>query len=263
MGSNWNSKTMKWTSQEKELLRNIWLAESRENILKQLSRSWKSIKRQAERMCLKRIRGPYGSQHKKLDSNSPKIIPSWLIGEMLSDGHIDPQGRYCHTTKHKRYAQFLKNKFTEIDVLAKIHPNQYFDKRTRKTYSRSMLRTRSVFKRLRTEWYQPLKAVPTEIRIDDEVLHHWTMGDGSIINGTFRLATMGFNDESLRILQKALLVYGLNVTVQKSRNIYIRRSVTNKQIIRELVNRRLDWNCYEYKKDGLREWSKQTTRAHN
>jgi len=246
---------MKWTKQEKETLSSIWTAKSQEEILKQISRSWKSIKRQAERMCLKRIRGPYGAQWGKINPENIATPPSWLIGEMLGDGHVDIQGRYCHTTKYQEYAQFLRDKFLELDEApAKIFPNQYLDKRTNKVYSRFMLKTRSVFKKLRSEWYQPTKIVPTTIQIDDAIFHHWIMGDGSITNNnTFRLATMGFDDNSLQILRSALLSYGLHTTVEKTKNIYIRRIKKNQEIVSRLI--KYDWNCYNYKKERLQSWS--------
>ena len=237
----------KCTQHQTTTLSNIWATGSKTDILGQLPRSWKAIKRQAENMGLKRVRGPYGDQHQKGAYKTVKI-PSWLIGEMLSDGHVDMQGRYCHTTKYQKYARFLESRFNSIGVSTKIYPNQYFDKRTNKTYSRFMLKTRSIFKKLRTEWYQPYKMVPEETQINDEVLHHWIMGDGSIVNGTFRLATMGFSDDSLQTLQNALSSYGLDVTLQKSRNIYVRRNAGNKQTVCQLIDRKLEWNCYSYKR---------------
>ena len=117
-----------WTEQEKNILQQMWLEESRETILAKISRTWKALRRQAENMNLKRLRLSYCERYKY----SVESIPSWLIGEMISDGHIDPRGRYSHTTKHHSYAKFLAKKFTGMGVKTNVYPKQYFDQRTNK-----------------------------------------------------------------------------------------------------------------------------------
>lgn len=250
-----------WPAKEKSLLAQIWATESKIEILRLIPRTWKAIRRQADRLKLKRFRAPYGDKFKKIQppSNIGNIaIPSWLVGEMLSDGHVDVHGRYCHTTKYKEYAQFLECKFNELEVPTKIYPNQYFDKHTKKTYSRFMLRTRSCFKNLRTTWYQPYKIVPNEIQVNNEILHHWIMGDGYIRETGFVLCTMSFDAESLQTLRIALLKHGLSSTTQKPGNIYIRRTPDNKNRISDLLSKKLDWTCYNYKQERLLRWAKST-----
>ncbi len=244
---------MNWSGVEKELLTQIWAADSKISILEQIPRSWKAIRRQAEHLKLKRFRAPYGDGLKKIPTPTESdFTPAWFIGEMLSDGHIDRQGRYCHTTKHKSYAKFLLSKFEDWEIPTNIKDCPYYDKRTQKTYDRTLLRTRSIFKSLRQKWYQPTKIVPQDIHINDEVFHHWIMGDGSIVGGTFRLSTMGFDGNSLKLLHNTLIEYGLQTTIEKTGNIYIKRIDENKKVLSRLTG--LDWACYDYKKERIKHW---------
>jgi hypothetical protein len=249
-------KMIKWTEIEIEKLKKCWMSSTRESIQKMfISRSWKSLKRKAECLRLTRLRFPYQTGKQCVILN----LPSWFVGELLGDGSISKEGRYCHTNKHREYIEFLKNKMNLNGYYVWIKDNKYFDLRTSRYYYRTVLKTYSVFKNVRQQWYPfGKKRVPLDIRIDEEVLLHWIMGDGSISkNGqSFRLATGGFDRESILILKSKLEEKGINCSIISQNNINILKTDKSRAYFKNFIkqNKGKFPNCYLYKLIGLENW---------
>lgn len=235
------------------MLASIWESEKRSEILRLLDgREWPSIRRKAQRMNIKRKHPLYKNQHKIYKEYD------WINGELLSDGHIDKQGRYCHTTKHKEYADFLTKKFASIKVTTSTYDDRRLEERTGNYYERTMLRTPSVFKSLREKWYpNGHKEIPSDIEINNESLWHWFLGDGSVRSGGkgFYFATMGFSDRSLDICKLSLNNLGINVTVSKNRCLYVLKNIDNKIIFSDMLSDdEYAPECYNYKINRLKQW---------
>ena len=88
----------KWTNEECNLLSSVFYDVEQAVIIALFKdRSWRGISRKAQKMGLKRKR----LNEYYIDQIYEKsLYKTWFMGEMLSDGHIDKQGRYAHTTKY-------------------------------------------------------------------------------------------------------------------------------------------------------------------
>ena len=201
----------RWGKNEIEIINQFYPTSPQSDLTDKINRSWKSITRKAEQIGLSRSRG----------LNNPVIesLPSWLVGELLSDGCIDKSGRYCHTTKWQEYASYLHSKFQQIGVDISIFPHRYTDKRTRKTYHRYLLRSKVSFKKWRNIWYpEGKKIVPREILIDDQCFKHLFIGDGSVATSC-NISSMGFDSNSVDVFIQHLKEFGINVSKHKNNNI--------------------------------------------
>jgi len=246
----------RWKDEEKETLISIWYSFSREAILKLLNnRTWKSIERKAEELKIER---------KRIEPEQSKIFPNWLIGEMIGDGHISKDGVYKHTTKYMEYAIFLKEKFEKIGIHVNLFKNDTFDKRTQKIYKRYLLGTRSNFKEYRKIWYpENKKIIPDDLILNDEVLFHLIIGDGSVGNhegSSFMIATEGFSINSVNSLKEKLSKMGIEVSIMKNKNLYIKRNIKNKFIFKRIIDSFKIPKCYEYKINALRRWAESSSR---
>lgn len=241
---------MKWTQENLDHLCVLWHSTKREDILNAFpGRTWKSIERKANYLGLKRKRLLYHTDF-QID-----ILDDWLIGEMLGDGHITKSGQFSYTTKHIDYCNFLCSKL-QILCHTISYPNSYNDRRTNKTYHRMIIKTASVFKAARKEWY-PIgkKIVPRTIPVNDAVLLHWILGDGFISKkNSFILCTMGFEKTDVNALVNKLQEYGLESSINSTNNIYIRRNDQNKTTIRAFLNTADFPSCFAYKRDRLLGW---------
>jgi len=178
---------------------------------------------------------------------------------MLSDGHITRRGVYSHTTKYEEYANFLSDKFKLHGVHTNINFDHRFDKRTGKYYSRFMLKTLSIFKEHRRIWYpEEIKIVPEGLELNDEMLTHLILGDGSCSHGdsSFIISTEAFDDESKNRLLNYLTCYGITCWIIRTGNVHISRCDQNKIIFRKFVESCTVPSCYSYKISGIRDWSR-------
>lgn len=244
---------MRWNKQEADLLTKIWKQSSKNDIQQAFpNRTWQSIRKKAECLHLKRIRQPYCGC-KRIEKE-----PDWLTGELLGDGHITPVGQYMHTAKHIEHLQLLESLFVTLNAPTKIWPSTTFDKRTQKTYKRYFLKTPCLFQTHREKWYpNGLKRVPPDITINNKVLFHWFIGDGSITNNMmFKLCTMGFQTKDIELLRNKLNPFGLATTRQNPGTIYIRRNPENKKIIKRITSKWKILECYQEKMKRLYLWQK-------
>lgn len=238
-----------WTQGEIELLEEMFCSASRADICSKLpGRTWKAIERKAEALELKRRR------HHRPQFGLP--IPSWLVGELLGDGHITPGGRFRHTAKHHEYSVLIQDKCQCDGIRAMLHRDSRRDKRTGNTCERTLLRTYCIFKAARQHWYpEGIKDIPTDLVVDHEVFLHWFIGDGSVSRDRFILATEGFPDT--KPIRRVLGDYGVTVSVQATGQVYIQKNSLSRATMKSfLAEKWTDFpDCYLYKRDGLLEWA--------
>jgi LAGLIDADG DNA endonuclease family protein len=242
----------RWNDIEVGILKRDWFNSRKESLIESFSgRSWRCLERKAASLGLKRQR--------RLYSYEPQInkLPEWLQGELIGDGHIDPSGRYSHTTKYREYGDFLARKFAAMGLSTTVSDNSAFDKRTQKTYFRSLVRTKSVFKAARKKWYGPSKkTIPPNLEMSGEMLFHWIIGDGCVnTNMAFTLATCDFDIEDVEKLIVMLKMFGVSANRNKHGNIiHIRRIEQNRCKIKKLMREWVFPECYSYKKKKLLYW---------
>jgi hypothetical protein len=239
----------RWSKNEILLLRKLWSETSKSDLIHIFKdRTWRSLERKAEKIGIRRL---------SIEAKQYTEIKSWIEGEMLGDGHVDLGGRYSHTTIYPFYATFLKDKFNEIGISVKIYEHSYTDKRTNKTYKRSILKTRSFFKIYRERWYfGGNKIVPDDIIVNDSVFLHWFLGDGTINKRGhgMSLATMGFDPNKVGILRRKLMEYGLDNSITKKNNIYILKTKKSVRTLNDFLQNADYPECYSYKFDRLKLW---------
>lgn len=241
----------KWLQAEDDILISGYTNKSRDDLMGALpSRSWSSICARAVRLGFRRRR-----------CLEIKECPSWLVGELLSDGHINPRGAYSHTTSQQDYVRFLAERFLGIGAKSRVHSYRRYDARYNKWYWQFSLRTRNYFPSLRDLWYPSgKKVIPTSIVFDVTALWHFLWGDGTVTsNGTeFKLYTTSFSDQEAWFLVAKIAALGLVAKYnEKSNYITIPKFRENQ----ERVLGMLDWvvfpQCYKYKEVNLRAWCVQ------
>jgi len=239
-----------WTKEETDILIQNFKDKPRDFLTKKISKSWKSIERKAERLKLKRDRLPIYPQL--------SYIPHWLIGEVLSDGHITTNGSYSHTTKYLEYGEYLVSKLKDIGVDSSIYDSSYFDTRTNKQYTRTSIKTRPVFRLQRQVFYpNGKKIIPNNIKINDEMFKHMLIGDGSINkNGDAMYLAVTMNSENICIQTfiNMLKEYGLNPSLRKDKCISIKKDRSRERIKEFYKNVDYIPSCYRYKFDRLKKW---------
>ncbi len=80
---------------------------------------------------------------------------TWIIGTILGDGYIDPQGRLyiAHSVKQKEYFYWKFNKLKKMGALSeKFQPKvrEQRHSKTGKIYQTLYVRSKSIFKKERT-----------------------------------------------------------------------------------------------------------------
>lgn len=245
-----SSSKDRWTTRDVSVLNELWASGSKEDIESRLCRSWKAIQRKAENLGLTR-------KH-PLWKNDVQIVgfPSWLQGEMVSDGHISREGRYRHTSKYPEYIDFLASKFEQSSVSVLKYSDQRVDKRTGKTYHRTLLATHNVFKAWRSKWYpHDVKVVPSDFCLDEDSMFHWILGDGSIDKkcSSFVLATMSFDPQSVSVLVHSLRSFGIVASVTSEGNLYVSKLSSDLLMLKKVLQKDFPM-CYLYKQERLTKW---------
>lgn len=137
-------------------------------------------------------------------------------GNMLGDSSIVYKNnktsapRYLHYSKHKEYLLWL-SKVTSYFQDRPIWDKFQFDKRTNKTYYSYYMGTKSseLFKQQKERWYKKgKKIVPFDIKIDNLLLLHWFLDDGSKASkGGIYFAVDGFSFEEAESLSSKVNSY--------------------------------------------------------
>ena len=114
--------------------------------------------------------------------------PSWLIGSILGDTHVNYHGRLDigHSIKQKEYFLIKYNKLKEISALSPKKALNYvnykkLDKRTNQVYEKVSITTLSHFLYLRNYFYKNnIKFIPSDLPnyFNEEALAFWYMDDG-------------------------------------------------------------------------------------
>ena len=136
--------------------------------------------------------------------------------------------------------------------------------RTGNSYNSYLVASRAHFKEVRKKWYpNGIKVVPPDLVINNDVFSHWFMGDGTvgIYNGNSRIhiCSEGFDIESLNVLKRALLRFGIKANITTDKDLRILITSQNLGIIMMCFP---DWESpvrfYQYKIDRLKEiWGRK------
>ncbi|MDP1712445.1 MAG: hypothetical protein Q8K86_08310 [Candidatus Nanopelagicaceae bacterium] len=131
-----------------------------------------------------------------------------ISGGLLGDGSI-------FLKKYSAYFSYACKHRSVVDDLAvrlsRLHPTirkrQYFDERTKKTYTCFLLSTHSYpsFLKLRQKWYpNGKKIIPNDIMLTPETCYWWYLGDGSSGNSSLTLFTNGFQKQDVDRISKLM-----------------------------------------------------------
>lgn len=139
-------------------------------------------------------------------------------GLMLSDLHLEMSGRAINArislgTRSSSFARAVVSQLPSLPWAAVVESLR-FDKRTQKSYSRAIARTRSFgwLTQQRMRWYGPGgKRVPTDLTITPTSLLWWYIGDGHLNRKKSRpnyrrviFSTDSFSDDDRRFLIEQL-----------------------------------------------------------
>jgi Mor family transcriptional regulator len=173
-----------------------------------------------------------GSEIHKL-LNLPEDIKSFLIGDILSDGHITkPKGNgnsYLEwTLKYESYAKYLVKIYTPYFKIQYRKNKPHYDKRTKQWYFGWTVWTEynPTFTEWRKKWYQTnpdypekskdryLKIVPKDLILTPRICLNWNLGDGTLDKKSYRLklCTNNFIQRDVDFLIEKLKEIGINPT---------------------------------------------------
>jgi hypothetical protein len=184
-----------------------------------------------------RTRGEANALSKKRNFALSKDFLKVIDGELLGDGCIErgvKQSRFVFVSKHKEYTDWLAQNFTNNGVLlcgSGVTKYNTFHKYLKKYYVNYRFTTLSYanFHDLEKKWYyNRKKIIPRDLEISPQLVLHWYLGDGSLINRKHVImCTNCFDYEEQLILSKKLnRALGINSSVIKSNGyvIFIRQS---------------------------------------
>lgn len=202
---------------------------------------------------------------KKLPAVLNKEQADFMVGSMLGDGHIDKRGRFkfeqidlfqeyvdASFDLMKPFATCLKtvevrkpNSDGRIDDA--VWDGSFIYKRRYQTYQCG------VFEQLRNVWY-PLdqKIVPSDLRLNETILMHWFIQDGSNRNGYLNLHTNCFCLNEVEFLQNRLfndLSLSSHIGTQDGNAIIVigsRDNGCNKKLL-DMIRDRIVWTACKYK----------------
>lgn len=150
-----------------------------------------------------------------------------LYGALLGDGtlitHKNGKNSYfSYTSKSKQHVEYVMSYFTQYITQAGIYDTSYYDKRTNKTYYRSVAKTKAnqVFTQEKQNWYKcGKKVIPSDLTLTPLTCLIWYIGDGCISHNkrtqNIKLATQCFSKED----QEKILIPQLqnfDVTLMKA-----------------------------------------------
>lgn len=247
----------RWTQIEIATLQRLWPTGSKVSLLACLpGRTWKGIKRRAANSKFKR---EWRLNGKPRPLQFVDKLPDWLVGEMLSDGHINPAGRYCHTTKHDGYADFICEKFDRLGLSTWRCRDERIDKRSGKMCRRTLVKSSGVFRAQRLLWYpNGKKCVPPMTKLGLEGLLHLLLGDGSCDSKRrmLRVSAMAFDAPSMQRLVTALRNIAIIAKPDKIGVLnFSRKALTARKTIKNMLEQFDIPPCYHYKRDAMLIWA--------
>jgi hypothetical protein len=184
-------------------------------------------------------------------SYSLKLLPltfeekTFIQGCLLGDGTLAQSGKYhrlriAHKVEHKEYVIWKYNNIKRLCVsqptLDKVNQSFRFG-----TVGHPEITT------LRNMWYQPLKQIPSSFHLDERTLAIWFMDDGCKTGKTVNFSVHNFAEQSVIMLQQALLRMGIRTNVHsdgKGKRLYVLQ--TCYPIFKEFVKPHM-LTCMAYK----------------
>jgi uracil-DNA glycosylase len=151
-----------------------------------------------------------------------------VCGTLLGDGHIHARSSHLGVGHTLRHAEYLWLKAQLLDELACSVEERFVAARVGepRAYAIARLRTRAhrALAILRTQFYRPVKCVPTwlETGLNARMLAFWFMDDGYMRIRTNRrpraeIATCAFSDDDIQVLLRGLFNLGLRAKALRGR----------------------------------------------
>lgn len=181
-----------------------------------------------------------------------------LDGVILSDGFIEKSSKNARFTLGCKYRGFAEQVQSRLKFLSwsPIYEKDVFDNRTQKTYHRVVLRSRvsEILTKERYRWYPAgKKIVPKDLRLSDQCLLWWYIGDGHLCRKKSRpnyrrivLAVNGFIKSDrmflINLLKRRL---GVDGVYAEAKHIIIARQALCKFI--EIIGTKSPVSEYDYK----------------
>jgi len=145
------------------------------------------------------------------------ITQKILEGCLLGDGHMEKQSKnpcFKYLSSSRQHTEFIHSYLKEYctENYQEIKRDEYFDKRTNKTYVRYWFRTKclDIFNSVYYKFYlDKIKFIPKDLEIDKNVLLCWYIGDGELESkyGYIKLHTNSFKKEDVEFLCEKLKKY--------------------------------------------------------
>ena len=195
----------------------------------------------------------------------------FLDGCLLGDGHISATSiyaaSYSHADKHKRYIEWMVDKFSEYDIytgsIKKRIDNNLRFKKPAISYSYSSLSYPELLE-LQKKWYiSRIKHIPKDLKLPNNTCLMWFIGDGSLVHRPsgsihIRLHTCGFEySEVMALIEEVASIGIIGTYIQSSNSIYLSHDNAMKFLDYIGPCPKEIWNCYGYKWDLTRskkEW---------
>jgi len=151
----------------------------------------------------------------------------FISGEVMGDGSVvkisDYSASYYHTSKYKKYAEWLSSKF-ELFGIARTGNIMKRNKNGTITYSYASKAYPELLD-IRKEWYPAgKKLIPKSLELTPVFMRQYYIGDGGLSSRSSRrrginLYTCGFLKRDIDFLAGLLEDIGINTSYQKSSNI--------------------------------------------
>lgn len=173
-----------------------------------------------------------------------------LIGTILGDGYIYPQGK-IQIEQSEKQRDYLCWKYDELRSLV-YSPPQFvsrYDRRTGKTYQSHRFWIRQYFRPWREEFYQDKQKVfPYGIVLTPLILAVWYMEDRSYRDYMCTLSTESYNKESLIRIQEALYKHlSINTFIRVNGKLAVEAKDHKRffAIMRDFIHPTMHYKCLD------------------
>lgn len=205
----------------------------------------------------------------KLDSVyiNNSVNSQYLDGLLLGDGClwirktcrcVTP--RYAQGCVEKSWIDVISNFFTNAGIINRVHstfrePSIFRGRGKERVLWHIDTRVYQEFFSFYNRWYpEGVKVIPRDIKLDNQLLANWYMGDGCFTHknyGTIVLATNGFNRDDVIYLSDLVDNYlDIHSRVSKRNEIYIHDKKSVEVFLNSVILYVLP--CFEYKLIGGR-----------
>jgi hypothetical protein len=200
--------------------------------------------------------------HEFMNDLQQNILNGCLLGDGSLVLHINAKNAYfSYISSQKEHCDFIAKNFLEFSKDT-VYENgsiqrQVYDKRTNKTYTTNVFRTRSLpcFTEIYYKWYKnKIKIVPHDLVLNKTICLYWYIGDGCLLktnnkSGDIKLATYAFSTNEVETLSNQLLDFKSKVKFnEKEKQPYVRIPKTKTKEFLTYIGNSYPI-CYSYKWD--------------